>query len=276
MDTDEKLLARFIEGHPSEVAQRIENYPEKEIVSLLQSLPVNLSVLLLSQIERSIAARCLLKMDMKIAIKLIENMTVSTAEVLLRQVDIGFSDAILKELPKQISVPLREVLNYPKNSIGSFTNPGVFTLDGDKTIKEGLGKIRKNNPVIGAQIFVIDRDQSLIGYIELQQLITNDTDKLIRSIAKSQLPRVLADMNISSLSEFWKNNEFTPYLPVINSGGKFIGVIGKDALSKTITRKGPFDLRAMQTSNALSDLYKIGLSSLFLSTAEFVGNHDPK
>jgi len=276
MDTDEKLLASFIQSHTGEVLLIIENLKEIEIADLLESLPIDLSALLLGQMDRFKAARGLEKVDLGIAIQLIEKLPISSAKVLLRQIDHSICNTLLNGLPPHASMPLRRILKYPENSVGAYLNPLVFTLFEDQSIKQGLEKIKKNDPHLQSKIFILDRNQLLVGFIELKELITNDINKPIHLLINSDFPKIVADMNITTLMEGWKYDESFPCLPVVDASGIFLGEITKLILANINPKKNTFDHEALQASSALGELYQIGLSSLFRSASEIVGNQHIK
>lgn len=276
MDTDEKLLGKFIQSHTIEVVHKIEELPEKDIAALLESFSAELSALLLSQMDRFTAMRSLEKMDLEKAILLMEKLPFQVAEVFLRQINLELRNAILTKLPEQVSDPLQQILTYPKNSVGAFINPNTFTLYEDQTVRQGLEKIKKNNPLIETQIFILNRNQTLLGSLELKELITNDDNNQIRSLGINNLPWVSANQNISDLKDIWGSEWNLSHLPVLNSAGIFLGVITKESLAKNDPKKSTYDHHAHQTIGALGDLYKIGISGLFRSAAELVGNENSK
>lgn len=277
MDTSEKLLAKFIQDHTSEVANKIEEMPEKDLCVLLESLSAELSAKLLGQMHRFTAGRILGRMVLEKAILLTEKLPFHIAEVLLRQTDAEVRSSIIEGLPDQLATPLKQILKYPKNSVGAYLDPWVFTLYEDNTISQGLEKFRKNDPIIYSQIYILDRNQALVGFIELKSLITNDANKLIRSLVNSSLHKVSSDMNIAELQGIWKRDDFIAQLPVVDSSGTFLGIITRESMNKKKdANKGKNDQHAEQTIAALGDLYNIGLSGLFRSTAELVGNQNLK
>jgi magnesium transporter len=276
MDTDEKLLAKFIQNHTSEVVLKIEGLAEGEIAALLESLSYELSALLISQMDRFIAARSLEKMNLDITVQLMEKLPLHVAETLLRQLGAELRNSILSELPGKVSDSLKQILKYPKNTVGAFLDPKVFTLFEDNTVQQSMEKIKKNNPPIDTYIFIISRNQRLIGSIELRQLITTEVDKQIRSLAKRDLPKVSADMNISEVDVLWEKDGQYSQLPVVDPVGIFLGAISRETVAKRDVKKSTYDHHASQTSSALGDLYKIGFSSLFRSASEIVGNQNLK
>ncbi len=265
MNTDEKIISKFVQDHTGEVLHFIENLKDEEIADLIESLPIELSILLLSQMDRFKAARSLEKIDIEVAIQIMEKIPLSTSELLLRQMDTVFCNLILDGLPLQNSKLLQSILKYPKDSVGAHINPIVFTLRENQNISQGLEKIKKDNPDLHSRVFVLSQDQSLAGFIELKDLIIMDANTSIRSAMNINLPKIRADINISSLIERWDYDESFLQLPVVDANEAFLGVVTKEKLSSISSGKNTHDHPAIKAGSALGDLYQIGLSGLFRS-----------
>jgi len=277
MDTDKRILERFINNHTSEALLMIENLDEEEIAVLLKSLSPELSSILLCQMDRFKAARCLEKIDPEIAIKLIETLTTSIAALILRQMDKNLRNSILDRLSSENSKSIHQILRYPDNTVGAYLDPLVFTLLQDLSISQGLERIKENQLHILSHIFVLSRDHLLVGFIELKELIKTDESKPIREVMNPNPPKILADMNINTLLEGWGGwDKSFPFLPVVDLHGIFLGVITWETLTNINKMEKTMDRHAQQASMALGDLYQIGFSSLIRSASEIIWEYKSK
>ena len=270
MDTDQKILERFIQNHTDEVLNIIDKIDEERLADFLQLLPVEKSILLLSQMERHKAARSLEKIGQEQSIELIGNLPESVAVLILRQMDHEVLNSFLKGLPAEHSKSLRQILSYPKDTVGAYLDPKVLTLQENLNIGQGLEKIKANRPNVPPHLFILSRDHLLVGYIELKDLIINKRKKPIRDVMNPDPPKILADINIKIFTE--NNGWIDPFfiLPVVDAKGIFLGVISKDSLSDIHPIKTTYDRQAQQASMALGDLYRIGFSSFFRSASEII------
>jgi len=276
MNTDQKLLKRFIQNHTGDVLQIIEKLDNEEIAKLITILPSNEANLLLSQMDRNKAARCLQVVDIEIAIKLIEKLSPSMAVLILRQTDKHFHDSILDQLSLEHSKSIRQILAYPPDTVGAYLDPLAFTLQEDLSIGEGLEKIKEHHSNVLSHIFILSRIQLLVGFIQIKDLITNKKKKLIRAIMNPDPPKIHANINIRVLLEEQSWGESFSVLPVVNVQNIFLGIIAKETLSNINLKERSLDRQAKQASIELGTLYQIGFSSLFRTASEIIWENKTK
>jgi len=270
MDTDNKILEKYIKDHTLEVLRIIEKLSNEEIIGLFKSISAELSALLISKMDRFKAARCLETIDLEIAIKLISSLNISSTALILRQIEENLRNSIVDGLSIENSKLLRQILKYPDNSVGAYLDPVVFTLYEDLSIGQGLERIKESHPHVGSHVFILSRNQSLVGFIDLKELITGDLSNPIRKIMNNNPPKILAEMDIKVLLKEQAWDELFTFLPVVNLQGIFLGVIRKKTLSEIKAKEKTSDYHAKQASIALGDLYQIGFSSLIRSASEII------
>ncbi|MGQ1785047.1 magnesium transporter MgtE N-terminal domain-containing protein [Saccharicrinis sp. GN24d3] len=261
MKIEPYILERYIENHTSDALLALENMPIDHIVVFLGSIPSNLACSLLCQMDRNRAAACLEKITPELATVLIEQLPIPNSEILLRLINVDLRNDILNQLPEKTSQNIRQILKYPKNTVGAFLNPTVFTLHEEQTVKKALAKIKKEKPHLPQHIFILNRDQLLVGHIELKQLITSDENTSIQTFMNPNPSKISATANISAVTDkaTWTESLFE--IPVVDNKGVFLGIVSKEALKKHTPKTSSFDNELYQTGAALGELYKIGLAS---------------
>ena len=276
MDTDQLLLEKFIRNHPGEVLHFIEKLSAQEIAGLMESLPIDLSEQLCNQMDRYKASQCFENLNPEMAIKLISALHPSFAATILRQVDKILCNSILKDLSKDKSKSIATILSYPDNTVGAYLDPLVFTLYEDMSVEQGLVRIKENHPHIVSPVYILSRDQLLVGFTEVKDLIAAENTKQIHSIMNTNPPEILADISIKALLAGSDWNDLFYYLPVVDSKRVFLGVIGKDVMKNIGQKAEPLDRNAQEASQALGDLFQIGLTSLFRSTSDIIWDYKHK
>ncbi len=272
METENKILERFITNHTDETLQVIEKLGAEELVEFLKSLPIDISSMLLANLNRLKAAHCIEKADLTFAMELLETCAPSISANILRILDQKLIQTLLEKISSEHSNAIRQILNYPENSAGAYLDPRVFTLKENLNIGQALDLIRENNTYVQSHIFVLSSEQALVGCIELKNLITGDSSKPIRSIMKINIPEIVANINVQALIDGKIEYEELPILPIVDIHGVFLGVIDKKSLSALKFDKESKSNDIQQASIALGDLYQIGLSSLLRSTTELLWN----
>jgi magnesium transporter len=261
MQTELQILLKFIQNHPEEAISVIEKSEDQEIAALLQELPIPSSTLVLSQIDRNTGARVLSILDSSKSAQLIEHMSITQSMMLLNSVTEERKSSLLSIIPVPMANTLRRAMTYPKNTAGAHLETHIFTLYKDQIVRDTLVKIKAQHQKVYSNIYVLDRNQVLVGVVDLKTLIISDQGKTIGSVMQSNPFKIAGNMKISALTEINQFHQATVRLPVVDSQDGFLGVLSKE----TIARLGPADRstdrQALQASAAMGDLFQIGLSS---------------
>jgi magnesium transporter len=268
MKIDQQLLEHYISRHTADVLSAVEILPVEEIVGILESVPTESAAILISKMERLKAAKCLEKLKPGLAVEIIAQLSVTNSEILLRLVSADFCSLLLDELPEKIAQNLRRILRYPKNTVGANLNPIVFTINEEFSVKMALDKIVKEKPQLQSYLYVLDRNQLLVGYIELKKLITTEGSKSIKSMMNLNPPKIIATINISSLADSESWIESFSELPVVDVDGIFLGILSKDTLRKFDPVTNAINQNVYKSGAALGELFKIGLVSFLKTTSE--------
>jgi Mg/Co/Ni transporter MgtE len=147
-------------------------------------------------------------------------------------------------------------------------NPLVPTLPDDISLKDAIERIRKNKHLLFHYIYIIRRDNTFAGIVKLEDLIVTDSKEKLVSIIKTDVPQLLVDTDFHKILIHPGWIEFTA-LPVIDRTGVFLGAISQGMIrSIEVDKKIKKPKHAVLAGNALGELYRIGLSGLFYSTAE--------
>ena len=264
MEIDQKMLGSFVKQHTQEALRMIESATEHEVAELLEALPIDLSITLIEQMNLSTVAIVMKNIPMKLKIEIFEQLHPDRSGSLLRHLNQDLRDNILEQLSPELQRSLRGLLAYSKEVVGAHLDPTFFTLTADLTVAEGLDRIKKRKPDLKDQVYVLDRQQYLTGSIALNDLITADSDKTLKTVMKSGPQSVPAQMNISGV--FIGVSESYEQLPVVDEAGKFLGIITKAKIKSLTTEKVPGGNEVRQAGSALAELYLVGLSSLVRST----------
>jgi magnesium transporter len=268
MEIEFQLLERFINSHFKEAVPTIENLSVHEIAEFLESVPIEWSALLISKMDRYKAAQCLEKMNLDFAVRLIEHLSIPNSEILLRLVNSDFCNIVLDKIPSKTAQKIRSILNYSQNTVGALLNPVFFTVSNELTVKQVLQIVKEYKPSLQQHIYVLDRDQMLVGYIELSRLITTDENESILKITNTNTPKLLSTTNISSIKDYADGFKTFSEIPVVDNSGIFLGVVSKDQLHKLNNKIKSGDQDLYKTGAALGDLYRIGLASFLMNTSE--------
>lgn len=268
MDTDLMVLQHFIKHHPLQAAHLLEGIKDEEVSSFMDEIPVELTPALIGQMNVHKAARCLELADPKLVVKILEQMDIRDIVALLRQTNEHSRKDWLDHLPAELSASIRQRLDYPLRSVGSLMRSLTFALRKEMQLKDAISLLKNNQAEVSLVVHVIDVDGKLVGGLHLQQLLFADESDQIGSIMNTEIPRFYAEVPVESV----KNHQgWFKYrsIPVVDRSEKLIGLLDYEAVLTTKTQPDMDNAKhALETSTALGELYRIGLTGFLQSISE--------
>ncbi len=260
MENDQLLVDKFLDHHPDHAVDAIERLSIHEIVILIESLSTDKSRIVFANMPAFKAAKVLEHVPLDYKIQIFTTIPLSLAENILRSMDKPKQQETLDQLPNELGSNLKRALIYNKKQIGAHIKTDILVLFEDYTVERALIEIKKGIASAKPIMFVINKAKELVGYVEVNELVASESNKLIRSIMKEGSSPIIANMLIKDALENW-DDSFTE-LPVVKVNGLFLGVVSRVELSKLGETRGTTGKLEIKTGNALGDLYLIGLTSL--------------
>jgi magnesium transporter len=268
MDTDLILFEKFINVNPRQAAQTIEGLEDEEASDFLEGIPVELSTKLISLMNVYKVGKYLRLIKTDIATSLLEKSDIQKTEQWLRQVDEGFRSKLLDGVSTKLAEVLRPKLEYPAHSVGALMTPLNFILREDMVVKDVIRAIKGGNDWSSTDACVVQEDGTLMGIIRFQDLLLANDKDIISSIMKTQIPKFFADLPADSIK---KHPGWFDYksIPVVDRSNRLMGTINFDAIQLNKIDTGMERTKqVMETSSALSELYRIGLAAILESVSK--------
>jgi Mg/Co/Ni transporter MgtE len=269
MQPENTLVENFILKHTEAAVRIVEKQPDQDIVNLVSNLPTIVAARLMGQMDLLKGAHVLKQLDSKIAADLLEKIPTNVAISLFRILNKEQGEQLLSKVNQEKQEQILRSLKFPKDSVGAHMDPAIFSLDQQLLVGECVEKINSCQHELGRNVLIVDQARKLKGYVGLQELMSANPEQKVLTLLKTDLPSILADTRISkNLLDDFELSLWWDQIPVKDSDGVLLGVIGKTKFSENDTQHESSARRAWQASGALAELYQIGLTSLFRSTKE--------
>lgn len=266
MDTDQLLLEEFVANHSTEAARIVEQSDTEYALAIIEKLPSDLAVIMIKNMEQYAVVKCLETMKIDRSVEIIEKLPVQLSASILRKMTAETRELILTNVTVELSIPLKQMLEYSEFSVGAIMNPLVPTLPDDISSKDAQQRVKKHSQQILHYIFVTRRDNTFAGIVKLEDLIIANSKEKLVSIMKTDIPHLNADTVFHKILDHPGWTEFSA-LPVLDGSGNFLGAIGHGQIRK-IENSIKIPNQTKLTSNALGQLYRIGLESLLFTAGE--------
>lgn len=228
--------------------------------------------------------------------------------IVVEDLAVEHQEEILRLLPEEKRILINELLSYPEKSAGRLMHKDITVVPEHWSIKQLTTFLRSNarNRKLH-EIFVINTKLQPIGILALDDVITANSDGLVRTLMETDIKLIRPSANQEEVSETFRQYSLLS-APVVDKEGRIIGsilvydiinVVHEEAeedvlhlgmvsdsdisspLIKTVTRRMPWLLLNLLTSTAsslvigwFSDTIKsfIALSIIMPMIASMSGN----
>lgn len=264
MNVDQLLLSKFLSSHPGDAARLIDEMPLDQAVAVLNEAPASAAARTLSSMGADHAAQCLENLPPAKSSQLLDALPPGPAAAFVRRVNKEMRQALLSGMPAKSRQRLETMLRYPEESAGAVMDPLTVTLPDDITVDQARQRIRESPEHLYYYVYVVNREQRLVGVLGLRELFMNHGEDLVRTVMASKVMSLQdRDPLIAVVAHpGWREHHA---MPVVTEEGTFVGMIRyrtlrrlAEAYDQAGRMGGGFD-----TLFALGELYWTGLVELF-------------
>jgi magnesium transporter len=264
MDVHLRLASEFVDAHPGEAAPLLERRAPDEAARLLTDLAPTISAAALTQMLPAAAAERLELMEPAAARAVFIELHADVAARTLRLSSPATRARFMAALGPEIAGPLERILRYPEGTAGALANPFALTVPRDAGVDGARRELESTrNPSLHYYVYVLDRDHSLAGVVDVRDLLRTSQDRPIQAIMRPEVARVTADLDLTGLDAHPGWREWDA-LPVVERSGAFVGAIKHKTLRRLEARSS--DRIGMQpvvrVLIGFGELYWLSLSGL--------------
>jgi magnesium transporter len=251
-----KLWYELLSTHPVDIAYIFKNLNKESIKLLYKALPHTLQLDLFHELQDKLKVYVLSFLDDQEQFEAFQ--TLSTDE-LTDLFDI-FSDEELKlylgSLNKRVHEKVKKMLKFEPESAAGVMHTDVITLMEDFTVEKSISLMQRLRPSrdVHRQIFIVNKDHRLVGFVYLEDLIFNNPNVRISSFMHKNELVANANEDRETIAKEMVHYGVTT-VPVIGSDDIFLGVISGDTLVDVLVEEAVEDVQKMAAMTPLTRPY---------------------
>ena len=255
-----RLADHYLAAHPDRAAAALELLTAAEIAEALSRGSATHAASLLRRLSPHIAAEGLRALAPERGAELLAALEASAGARLLRRIGEPLRSAILGALEARRARTLRTLLDFPEDSAGAWMDPEVLAVPQDLTAREALARVRDAASFARYNLYVVDREQRLVGVLNLRELLLARGRELLSNCMVRDPDRIVASADRTAILAHpgWRR---VTSLPVVDTEGAYLGAIRYRTLreleAQLVPTRGDED-----TSFALSQLLSAGARAL--------------
>jgi len=237
---------RLIEAlKPPDQVEVFDDLDVEDQAELIPRLKPDESADILSELDDDDQADIARRVDDHTLSRILDEMEPDDAADVIGDLPESRQERVLARMTEADDV--RPLLIHPDESAGGLMTTSFLTLRPAMTAQDAISALRAWSPddELPYYLFVVDRDQKLVGVVPLRGLITASPNRPIAEIMKRDVISVPVGTDQEECANLLRKHGFLA-LPVVDATGKLLGVITADDLVDVIEEE------------ATEDVYRLG------------------
>lgn len=189
-------------------------------------------------------------------IALLENSFSDDIVDTLEEMPANLVSRVLRVAPADLRKDINSLLNYKENTAGSVMTTEYISLRNTLTVKEAIEQLRKNGREAETiyTIFVRDAKRTLIGTIDLDDLIFSKDDETLDDIMDLDFVTCNVNDDQEEVANMFKRYDLTA-MAVVNNENKIIGIITIDDVVDIIVEEATEDIAHLNQISNMDEPY---------------------
>ncbi len=200
--------------HPADLANLIEDLTLHQSTKLVQAIDTEKAAEVLGEVEPEYKGTLIEHINPQNLASILEEMPTDEAADVIQDLSEHKRVQVFRRLGIRKAKMLHKLTTYEEDHAGGLMNAEYMRVAEDETVKEAIKEIRKKSDEHRSiyHVFVIDKDNALIGIVSIRTLLLADKDekigKLMSKVVKtvkisthaSEVARIMTKYNLLSVA----------------------------------------------------------------------------
>lgn len=224
--------------HPSDLADIIEEYDKYTQVAIFNSLDEEKAADVLEELETDAQLHVLANLSVEKAADVLEKMPADEVADILDEMKEEDAEKLLNEMEQEVSLEVRELMEYPDDTVGSLMTTDYISLNQSMTVNETLKELRhlKPEPDTVYYLYIVDDNEKLIAIVSLRDIVISELDVKLKEIMNRDVIYVYDNEKIEKLNEIITKYNLLS-VPVVDKSMKMIGMVIINDVMDLVVRK---------------------------------------
>lgn len=251
-----ELQKKLDELHPADVAHILEALPLGERLTVWELVKAERDGEILLEVSDSVRESLIASMDK--AELLAAAGTLDTDEIADIADDLpqDVIQELLAVLDAQKRARLQSALSFAEDSVGALMDYDMVTIRADVSLEVTLRYLRRlgDLPDQLDKLFVVERDDQLIGVLPLKRLLTTDPEATVAAVMVEDFVSFHTDDNAREAAQAFERYDLV-MAPVVDAQNRLIGRLTVDAVLDYIRESSDSDMLSMAGLKEEEDLF---------------------
>jgi magnesium transporter len=229
--------------HPADVADLIEHLDPEERRLFLEITKHVIEAETISHLEDTLREEVVDQMKPEELAEVVSELDSDDAVEILENLDEERQQQVLDVIPQEDRVALEQGLTYPEDSAGRLMQRELVAVPLHWNVGQTIDHLRsaEDLPDDFYSLYVVDRLNKPVGSVPLSRAMRSPRDANLTDIMETELRLVPIDMDQEAVAYMFRQYALIS-APVVDEGGRLIGVVTVDDVVRVIDEEAEEDL----------------------------------
>jgi magnesium transporter len=249
----ERTLARL---HPADIAYVLEALPLDERLYIWDLVRASRDGEILVEASDAVRESLISSMDTEELVAAAEALPADEIAALAPDLPQEVMDDVFQSLPIEEREQLRAAMSFDGDMVGAWMDFDDVQVRSDVTLEVVLRYLRRFEelPTQTDQLFVVDRQETLLGVLPLNRLIVSDPETLVAAVMQPPVVKLLQHEQAATAASAFERYDLVS-APVIDTNGRLVGRVTVDEVLDFVRQQGEEEMLAQAGLRAEEDVF---------------------
>ena len=251
------LQNRLDRLHPADIAYILEALPLDErmyIWDLVKSAERDGEILV--EVSDAVRESLIDSMDTHELVAAAETLDADDLAAIADDLPQEVIDDVFQKLPVDEREQLRQAMSFEEDMVGALMDFDDIQIRPDVTLEVVLRYLRRFDelPSQTDQLFVVDRDEKLLGVLPVNALIVNDPDVVVEQVMRPPTVKLLQHEKADEAASAFERYDLVS-APVVDTNERLVGRVTVDEVLDFVRASGEETMRAQAGLREEEDIF---------------------
>ncbi|MEZ4511220.1 MAG: magnesium transporter [Chloroflexota bacterium] len=251
----DQLRQLLANTHPADIADLLDELDPENALVTFSLLPIEAASEVLDETGSLVRQQLVEQVDDEKLADLLDELPMDDAAEFLQDLPDTISDRLIDLMEPEEAEEVRELLRYEEETAGRLMTRDVAALRRHWTVAETLEYLRSLEDAETLHyLYVVDRNDALIGVVPLRKLIISKADATIESIMARDIVAVPVTIDQEELADMVSRYDYYA-IPIVDHQNRLLGVVTVDDVLDVIEEEVTEDIQRLGGSEPLDQPY---------------------
>jgi len=254
---DKAVLQRKLDTlHPADIAFILEALPLDERLYIWDLVKAERDGDILLEVSDAVRESLISSMDTEELVAATESLETDEIAELAPDLPQEVIDDVFKSLPVEEREQLRAAMSFDDDMVGALMDFEDVSVRPDVTLEVVLRYLRRFDelPSHTDQLFVVDRQESLLGVLPVGKLLVNDPERTVAEVMEAPQVKLLQHEKADEAAHAFERYDLVS-APVVDTNDKLVGRVTVDEILDFVRESGEEDLLAQAGLREEEDVF---------------------